>query len=257
MILYTLIKKLYQINCEVIVRKGYNFNKKYLYILKINKKTKDIINDLNLKNNIPKNYIIADEDLEKSYLRGLFMACGSINDPKKSRYHLEFIVQNNNYANFLKKILNKYKLNSKIINRNNRYMIYIKEAEKISDFLKLIGASGAVLYYENIRIYRDHKNMINRLNNCEQANIDKVVFTSLKQIEDIKLIKETTSLNVLDEKLKVVAEYRLKYPETSLKELSEIISLETNTKITKSGLYHRFKKITAIANKIKKNVNKS
>ena len=112
-------------------------------------------------------------------------------------------------------------------------------------------AIQAVFYYEDIRIYRDHKNMTNRLNNCEQANVDKIIETANKQIKDIEKIKENDLLDVLDDKTKETITYRLKYPETSLLELSEIISLETGNKITKSGLYHRFNKIKELAEKIK------
>jgi len=131
-------------------------------------------------------------------------------------------------------------------------MVYIKEAEKIGDFLRIINAYNAVLYYEDIRIYRDHKNMTNRLNNCEQANVDKIVMSASKQVNDIEKIKKECGLDVLDEKVRIVAEYRLKYKEASLLELSEIISIETGTPITKSGINHRMKKIEEIANRIKK-----
>jgi DNA-binding protein WhiA len=110
---------------------------------------------------------------------------------------------------------------------------------------------NSLFYYEDIRIYRDHKNMTNRLNNCEQANVDKVISTALKQVRNIEKIKEKASLDLLDEKTKMIAEYRLKYKDASLLELSQIISLETEDKITKSGLYHRFKKIEDLANRIK------
>ena len=134
--------------------------------------------------------------------------------------------------------------------RDNKYMVYIKDSEKISDFLKLVQASKAVLYYEDIKILREQKNMTNRLNNCEQANIDKVILTCNNQINDINLIEEELGLDFLDDKIKEACVYRLKYPETSLLELSEIISLETGSKITKSGLNHRFRKVREIAQKI-------
>ena len=133
------------------------------------------------------------------------------------------------------------------------YMIYIKEAEKIGDFLRIIGASQALLYYEDIRIYRDHKNMTNRLNNCEQANIDKMIMSASKEVKEIELLEETGTFDLLDEKVKEVAKYRKKYPEASLLELSEIISIETGNAITKSGVHHRLKKIHDMIEKIKKN----
>ena len=110
-------------------------------------------------------------------------------------------------------------------------MIYIKEAEKIGDFLRMINAISALLYFEDIRIYRDHKNMTNRLNNCEQANVDKIIETANNQVKDIELIESIGGLDLLDEKTKVAAIYRMKYKEVSLQELSEIISIETKTPI--------------------------
>lgn len=135
-------------------------------------------------------------------------------------------------------------------------MIYIKEAEKIGDFLRIINASKALLYYEDIRIYRDHKNMTNRLNNCEQANVDKIIASANNQVKDIELIMSIGGLDLLDEKEQVVANYRMKYKDASLLELSEIISLETGTKITKSGVNHRMKKITDLAERIRNKENK-
>ena len=239
---------------KITVRKGYNYNKSYIYIIELKYDISLFLNTVGLnKNNIPEEYIIDDDNLTRSYLRGLFLSCGSINDPKKSRYHLEFIVQTKEYAEFISNILNQYLLNSKYLKRDNRYMVYIKEAEKIGDFLRIINANQAVLYYEDIRIYRDHKNMTNRLNNCEQANVDKIIETATNQINEINLIKEKKLFDLLSEKDKIAADYRIKYPESSLQELAEIISIETNSALTKSGLHHRFNRIKSLANKIKNN----
>ena len=256
--IFELMKQLYDVNSKVTVRRGYNYNKNYLYILEITHKIKDILSDLSIKENetyynIPRDYLIEDEDLLRAYIRGLFLSTGSINDPKKSRYHLEFIVDNEKYAEFICNLLNQYLLKAKYLKRENKYMVYIKEAEKIGDFLRIINASSAVLYYEDIRIYRDHKNMTNRLNNCEQANVDKIIATAAEQVRQIEVIKEYSDLELLDEKVKEAAYYRLKYPETSLQELSEIISIETGKDITKSGLHHRFQKIKLLAQKLENN----
>ena len=251
--IFTLIKDLYSITPRITVRKGYNYNKNFIYILEITDKKDVIIEDLSLDKKIPEEYIYDDDNLTRIYLRGVFVSCGSINDPKKSRYHLEFIVNDSEYANFIKDKLNIYYLNSKVIRRDNRYMIYVKEAEKIGDFLRMIGAINALLYFEDIRIYRDHKNMTNRLNNCEQANVDKIIATALEQLKDIELIESIGGLDLLDDKTKIAAIYRKKYKEASLAELSEIISTETDEKITKSGLHHRFSKIKNLAQKIKDN----
>ena len=193
----------------------------------------------------------SDEEELRAYLRGVFLSVGSINDPKTSRYHLELALDNKDYANFINDILNSYYLNSRILKREKHYMVYIKEAEKISDFLRIIKAYNAVMYYEDIRIYRDHKNMTNRLNNMEQANVDKIINTALKQVDDINIILNNGGLGLLDEKEQIVAQYRLKYNEASLLELSEIISYETNNPISKSGVNHRMKKIQNLANRIR------
>ena len=256
--IYNLVKEIYQFVPKITVRKGYNYSKNLLYILEIKEKDR-ILSDVGLYDKqellLPKHFVIDDPELIRYYLKGVFLLSGSINDPKTSRYHLEFVVDNEEYAVFLSDLLNQYYLNSKYLKRENKYMVYIKEAEKISDFLRVISATSALLYYEDIRIYRDHKNMTNRLNNCEQANVDKVIETALNQVRDIKLIENIGGLELLDEKEKIVATYRLKYKEASLLELSEIISLETNNKITKSGLHHRFRKIKTMADKIRNKEN--
>ena len=249
--IFNLIKQVYFITPRITVRKGYNYNKNYVYILELKDKIDLLIKDLSLDTNIPNSYIVDDDVLTRIYLRGVFITCGSINDPKKSRYHLEFMVDSKEYADFIKDKLNIYYLNSKVIKRDNRYMVYVKEAEKIGDFLRMINAIQALLYFEDIRIYRDHKNMTNRLNNCEQANVDKMIESSYELIKKIELLKKKDMYELLDEKVKEVAEYRLKYPEVSLSELSEIISIETGNKITKSGLHHRLKKIALLAEKVR------
>lgn len=258
--IYKLIKSLYDVTPVITVRKKY-FSNGLSYILDVRNKTEEILNDLSIIDsnnnylNIPKEYIVSDEEAVRAYLRGVFVVSGSVNDPKTSRYHLEFVVDNNSYAQFIKSLLDNYNLNAKIIKRTKNYTVYIKEAEKISDFLRVIKAYNAVLYFEDIRIYRDHKNMTNRLNNCEQANVDKIFMTSSKQIKDIEKLKEYDMIDLLDERLQELIKYRLEYPESSLQELSDIISLETGVKITKSGLNHRFRKIKEIVSNLEKKEN--
>lgn len=255
--IYKLIKDIYDVTCEIENRKSVNFSKNNLYLIMINDKVDFILKDLSVIDDYgnileePSNYILGSEEEIRAYLRGAFLSKGSINDPKTARYHLEFLIEEKKEANIISKLLNEFDLNSKVLSREKGYMVYIKEAEKIGDFLRIIQASQAVLYYEDIRIYRDHKNMTNRLNNMEQANMDKVVETATKQIEDIEYLKESIGLDLLDDKTKEAIEYRLKYPESSLLELSEIISYEIGKPITKSGLNHRFRKIRELVNKMK------
>ena len=175
---FKLIKNIYGITPKITIRNK-KLGKGFTYILNITEKNKELLEDLSIIDNnkylsIPKEYITSDEDSLRAYLRGIFLVSGSVNDPKTSRYHLEFILDTKEYSEYVNKLLNTYDLNSKIIKREKNYTVYIKEAEKISDFLRIIKAFSAVMYFEDIRIYRDHKNMTNRLNNCEQANIDKV-----------------------------------------------------------------------------------
>ncbi len=251
------IKELFDIEGTIDIIENLNFSKKNLYQLTIPIQ-KNILQKIGLYDNKNQyietisNDIIGDNEEIRAYLRGVFSSVGSINDPKTSRYHLELMIPNKEEAVFVQKLLNDYELNAKILSREKGYMIYIKEAEKISDFLKIIGASKAVMYFENIRVYRDKKNITNRLNNMEQANMDRVIETATLQLEDIKTIEENDGLTLLDEKVREVVTYRKKYPEASLKELAEIISIETNKSITKSGLNHRLRKIKELADNFRK-----
>lgn len=256
--IFELFKELYNIFPIITVRKGFNFKKSMSYLLKLDSHLSLILKDLSLINedgyfiNIPREYIYTEDDDKMSYLRGVFLATGSINDPKTSRYHLEFLIDDYDYSLFVCELLDYFNLNSKLIERNNGFMIYIKEAEKISDFLRIMKAYNAVLYFEDIKAYREHKNLVNRLNNCEQANVEKTINSALNQVSDIELIENKIGIDALDEKLQTVCVYRKKYKEASLSELSNIISMETNTKVTKSGLNHRMRKIKEIANNLRR-----
>ena len=252
------LKFLYNNNSKVEIIENLNFSKNALYQITLEDNLDYILNDLGIRDKkgnyfktVPEYIVGANEEI-RAYLRGTFLSSGSINDPKKSRYHLEFLINFPEEAVFVQKLLNLFDLNAKILNRDKGYMIYIKEAEKISDFLKILGANKAVLYYEDVRIYRDQKNKTNRLNNCEQANIDKIIQTASEQLNQIKIIEENDGLMLLDDRTRETLEYRKKYPEASLKELAEIITLETNKSITKSGLNHLLRKIKELSEKMKK-----
>lgn len=252
------IKRLYDIPIEVENIDNLNFSKNQLYLIKIKDKLEWILKDIGyLDQNLnfldtPPNYIVGGNEEIRAYLRGVFLTQGSINDPKTSRYHMELLMNRPEEAVFVQKLLNLFDLNAKILNRDKGYMIYLKEAEKISDFIKILGATKAVLYFEDIRIYHDKKNHTNRLNNCEQANTDKIIEAATIQLKNIEILEENVAVELLDDKTKEALDYRKKYPEASLKELSEIISIETGNKITKSGLNHRFRKINDLANKLTK-----
>ncbi|MDD6479730.1 MAG: DNA-binding protein WhiA [Clostridium sp.] len=257
--MFSFVKDLYNVNCEIENRSNQLFTKKNIYYVYIKEKKQMILEDLSI---IDQNgnyletvseYIVGSLDEIKAYIRGSFYARGSINDPKTSQYHLEFLYDNKFEAVFIQRLLNEFELNAKILMREKKYMVYIKDSDDISDFLKLIGASQGVMYYENIRALKEQKNITNRLNNCEQANTDKILMSSNEQIKDINLIVEKLGEEFLDEKLLEAANYRCKYPESSLLELSEIMSMETGKNITKSGLNHRFRKIKEIASRLRSN----
>ena len=257
--LQNFLNTIYEVKIEITTKDNMNFSKKELYALVIKDKVNIILQDIGLidKDNNPlqtlPTYIIGANEEIRAYLRGVFLTCGSINDPKTSRYHMELFISTPEESILVQKLLNLFDLNAKILSRDKGFMIYIKEAEKISDFIKILGANKAVMYYEDVRIYRDQKNKTNRLNNCEQANIDRIVATATDQLEQIKIIEETSSVELLDEKAQETLEYRKKYPEASLKELAEIISFETGKTLSKSGLNHRLRKIKELAEQLKKN----
>ena len=256
--IFDIIQNTYSVTSNIAVKKNYNFKKNEMYVIEVKKDVPEILKDLGLITdnsfkirNYPIDEIVDDEELKAAFIRGCFLIGGSVNDPKTSRYHLEFIINNEEFANFLKDVLNSYDLNAKTLRRAKGYMVYIKESEKISDLLRIIKAYNAVLYYEDIRVLREKQNMNNRINNCEQANIEKSMASSNKQIEDINFIKVEDAYDLLDEKVRKVADYRLKYPESSLIELSNIISVETGEKITKSCVNHRLRKIRELADRLR------
>ena len=257
--LVSLLYKIYEVDIKVDIKDGLNFSKKDLYVIRISDNLNFILKDLCYFGDdckyleTPPEYLVGANEEIRSYLRGAFLAGGSINDPKTSRYHMEILMNEPKEAIFVQKLLNIFDLNSKLLNRDKGYMVYIKEAERISDFLKIIGAMKAVLYFEDVRIYHETKNHTNRLNNCEQANTDKIIEAATEQLKNIQILEDNLAVELLDDKTKEALEYRKKYPEASLKELSEIISVETNNKITKSGLNHRFRKINELANKFDEN----
>lgn len=236
---FKLLKETYAVNINLTIRTQKKFRKKVIYILSITEKITEIIKDIESFNKLT-----LDSFEEKSaFLKGAFLACGSINDPKSGIYHAEFLIKNYKDAILINKILQTFGFNSKYIKREKGYMIYLKSAEEISDLIKILGATSALFYFEDIRIYRDHKNMVNRLNNCEIANQEKVIKSGLEQLKNIEYLKAHDLLDLLDEKTKLIIEYREKYSDISLQELADIISLETKVKIGKSGINHHFIKI--------------
>lgn len=188
-----------------------------------------------------------DNDVEaKAFVRGCFLGSGSINNPE-NKYHIEIMLKAKKDAQVVIEILEKYQLHFKLLEKENSTSIYSKDGEEISKFLAFIGANTAVLKFEEIRVYRDMRNNVNRLVNCETANLSKTVNAAVKQIEAIKQIKESGKFVELSDNLKEIAELRLNHPEISLTELGKM----TNPPVGKSGVNHRLKAIMKIAEELK------
>lgn len=241
------LKELFNINIKITIRNQKRLRIKQIYILEFKEKKEEILKNLNIidqnkKLEMKEEHLkVLEEKL--AYIRGAFLVTGSISDPKTSGYHLEFVFTTKKDALFIQKILKTLNLDAKVLKRSNRYMVYLKSAEEISDVIKSFNATNSLFYYEDIRIYRDHKNMVNRLNNCEIANQEKTTKTGIEQLKTIEYLKEKSLIDLLEEKTRIVLEYRLKYPESSYQELAEIISIETGYKIGKSGINHHFIKM--------------
>ena len=247
------IKSIFNITPHIIVRNQKRLRAKQIYILEIKQHIDTILKRLNIDKNPSRSDFDTPEEMT-AFVRGAFLVTGSISNPSTSGYHLEFVLNTLGDASFLNSLLLEMKFDSKVLERNNKYMIYLKSAEEISDMIRMFRASNALFYFEDIRIYRDHKNMVNRLNNCEIANQEKTTMTGMKQLEDIAYLKEHDLIDLLDDKTKQIINYRLKYPESSYQELAEIISLETNYRIGKSGINHHFIKMKKLIENHKNNV---
>ena len=187
-----------------------------------------------------------EEEEKKALIRGLFMGSGMINDPNKN-YHLEILFQYPETISSILPILQEFGIQMKILDSKDRYSIYTKDGEEISKMLALIGANKSVLKYEEIRVIREMKNNVNRIVNCETANLNKTVNAAMKQIEDIKLLQEKERYESLPEHLKEVAAIRLKHPELSLVEIGNKLT----PPIGKSGVSYRLQAISKLAEEIK------
>ena len=248
--IFKLLKTNYNVLIKLTTRTMKRFKARNLYILEVKEKLDLIYKDID---NIFKEISTSSDEEKKAFLKGMFLACGSINDPKKNQYHLEFLVKEEEDAKLIDNLLNGLKIKSKILKRDREYMVYVKSSENISDFIKYLGAFNALFYFEDIRIYKDHKNMVNRLNNCEQANVERTLKSSKVVLDNIKYLEDNDLLMLLDERSKEIILYKKKYPDTSLGELADIITMETNKSITKSGINHHFRKINALVKKATEN----
>lgn len=252
--IYTLLKKKYQVHAELLVRKKMRLKKNNVYIVRIPNQVQELLAKLSIVSEgflftpgiEPK--IIRRSCCKRAYLRGAFLAGGSVNNPEGSSYHLEISSMYEEHCHSLVQLANEFELNSRCIERKKGFVFYIKEGEKIIEFLNLIGAHQALLRFEDVRIMKDMRNSVNRLVNCETANLNKTIGASVRQIENIRLLQKEIGLHNLPEKLREVAEIRLQHPDMNLKEVGDLLKGQ----VSKSGVNHRLRKIDELAEKLRK-----
>lgn len=255
--IFSLLKKTFQIHAEVLVRKKMRLKKNNIYMVRVPLKVEELLKNLCI---IKEGFeftagiepdIIRKQCCRRSYLRGAFLAGGSVNNPEGSSYHLEIASMYESHCRALCELANTFRLNARCIERKKGYVLYIKEGEKIIEMLNVIGAHQALLKFEDVRIMRDMRNSVNRIVNCETANLNKTIGAALRQIENIKFLEEKIGLENLPEKLQEVAYVRLQYPDLNLKEVGELLK----GKVSKSGVNHRLRKIDALAEKLRNESN--
>ncbi|KGR90761.1 sporulation regulator WhiA [Ureibacillus massiliensis 4400831 = CIP 108448 = CCUG 49529] len=253
--LYTIIKKLYGYNVELLVRKKMRLKKNNVYICRVREGARDLLKDLEIVsedfqfNHSISKTLIRNKNEKRAYLRGAFLAGGSVNNPETSSYHLEIYSLYKEHGDALAELMNTFKLNAKTIERKKGFVTYLKEAEKISDFLGIVGGFQAMLKFEDVRIVRDMRNSVNRIVNCETANLNKTIGAAIRQVENIRFIENAIGLDQLPEKLREIARLRVEYQDVTLKELGEMVSTGT---VSKSGVNHRLRKIDEIAEALRR-----
>lgn len=251
--IYSLLKKMFQVHTELLVRKKMRLKKNNVYIVRVPGQVQELLSKLHIVSEgfqftpgIEK-AILRRTCCKRAYLRGAFLAGGSVNNPEGSSYHLEIASMYEEHSGALCQLANEFDLNARCIERKKGFILYIKEGEKIIEFLSLIGAHQALLRFEDVRIMKDMRNSVNRLVNCETANLNKTIGAAVRQIDNIKLLEKELGLENLPEKLREVAEIRLKYPDLNLKEVGDMLKGQ----VSKSGVNHRLRKIDELAQKLR------
>ncbi len=253
---WVLLKQRYELTPELSILRKVKLKKNYTYVIMVKEKVKKILEDLKLwdahglTNRVAAD-VVRKECCARAYLAGAFLACGSVNSPTSSNYHLEIALSNEKMAEFVVTLMERFNLPAKIIKRRNKHVVYLKASDKISDFLRAVAAYEAVMNFEDTRIQRDFKNSLTRLDNCEVANEMKTIKAANKQIEAIEFLQQHDMFELLHERLKEVAILRQINPDASLNELAEIYQSHTGNKMSKSGIKHRFNKIIEQAENLK------
>ncbi|GGG23644.1 putative sporulation transcription regulator WhiA [Lysinibacillus alkalisoli] len=253
--LYSSMKKLYPYNVELLVRRKMRLKKNNVYICRVREGARELLADLYILtddfqfNNSIEPALIPKTMQKRAYLRGAFLAGGSVNNPETSAYHLEVYSLYKEHSEALMNLMNTFHLNAKTIERKKGFVTYLKEAEKISDFLSLVGAHQAMMKFEDVRILRDVRNSVNRIVNCETANLNKTIGAALRQVENIRYIDETIGIDQLPERLREIARLRVEHQEVTLKELGDMLSTGA---VSKSGVNHRLRKLDEIADSLRR-----
>ncbi|HEX7056333.1 MAG TPA: DNA-binding protein WhiA [Bacilli bacterium] len=251
--IFTFIKRMFGIQGELIVSKKMRLKKNNIYAVRIPHRVQEVLAELFIVSEgfqftpgIDKR-IISKPCCKRAYLRGAFLAGGSVNNPEGASYHLEIASMYEEHSRALCGLANRFRLNARCIERKKGFICYMKEGEKIIEFLSIIGAHQALFRFEDVRIMRDMRNSVNRIVNCETANLNKTIGASVRQIENIRLLEKEIGLENLPDKLREVAEIRLTHPDMNLKEVGELL----RDKVSKSGVNHRLRKIEEMAEKIR------
>lgn len=244
---FTLLKKTFNIDTETLVsRNRTKEHETYTVIVKRHEDAVRVLRETELMNE--KEDAVRRPCCKRAYLRGAFLAAGSISNPEKS-YHMEYVCGNRENAGRIRNLINGFHLEAKVIPRKHAYVVYLKEGSQIVDLLNIMEAPVSLMKMENVRILKEMRNTVNRKVNCETANISKTVSAATKQAEDIAFIQDTIGLGKLPEPLQEVARLRLAHAEASLKELAELSLSE----IGKSGINHRLRKLSEIAEELREN----
>ncbi|MFV0479175.1 MAG: DNA-binding protein WhiA [Anaerorhabdus sp.] len=251
-----MVKESYSVETDLSVIKKMKLRKNNIYQLRLLGRAKEILEDLGLYSSRgllerPLMSVVAKDCCARAYLAGAFMAAGSVNSPQKSSYHLEISTNSEEHAEFVVRLMERFNLPAKTVQRRKSEVVYLKAADKISDFLRCIGASESLMKFEDIRIQRDFKNNLIRLDNCEVANEIKVHKASQKQIEDILILEKSHEIEQLDQKVVEIVQLRKEFPDYSLNELCEEYEKKSGVVMSKSGMKHRLKKIEEAAAKVK------
>ena len=252
------VKDSYHVEVEIRSKKQMKLNKKDMFIVIIQNKASKIINELSLMSqteNIMDDPLLLKECCKRSFLRGVFLASGSINSPKSSSYHLEIHSNDEQDAINITDLLNFFNLNAKTLKRKRGFISYIKESEKIADFLRVSGAMTALFVYEDERIKRDFVNSITRVMNMDIANQNKTLLAANNQLRSISVLENMMDTNKLPKSMREAIILRKEYPESSLNELSDNSYDHFNKTISKSALNHRFRNINDLAEQILDNLN--